>query len=115
MRGVKSFEAEERARTWLEGCGLSDKLSMRAETIAGIDKALMLLAAAFADEPDIVLMAETILNLSKKDKETFWNKAETFIHQSGSAFLCFSYRKPAQMFFDRVYEIEDGRLDRRQI
>lgn len=115
LRGAGVFEAKGRARPWLERCGLSDKCSMRAKTMTGLDKARLLLAAAFADEPDIILMAGTILDLSQKDREQFWETAQTLTAQSGAAFLCFSYRKTEQMSFDKVYEIEDGRLDRRQI
>lgn len=110
LAGVAPAKARERAGTLLSGLGLGERLDYLPEKLSGGEKQRVSIARALANTPRVLLADEPTANLdSKLGKDV----AELFQHvarTTGAAVLMVSHDARIVDVADRLFLMEDGRL-----
>lgn len=110
INDVAPNRAKRRARELLDYLGVGDRACNMPDMLSGGQQQRVAVARALANEPDLILADEPTAALDghrgRQVMELFRNVA----HDRGAAVIVVTHDQRALDVFDRILEMEDGRL-----
>ena len=113
IAGVKRPEARERAAGLLTELGLGHRLSHQPGQLSGGEQQRVAIARALANAPRLVLADEPTGNLDPHTSGAVFQSLFDLARASGVALLIATHNMQLARYMDRVFALEDGRLQER--
>jgi lipoprotein-releasing system ATP-binding protein len=110
IRGRSWGEAEQRARTLLEGLGLGTRTDHRPAELSGGEQQRTAIARALANEPKLLLADEPTGNLDPKTSEHVFGELIELIARTKVAALIATHNMELARRMHRVLRLEGGKL-----
>ena len=104
-------EADERAKAMLDAVGLSERLHHFPDELSGGQRQRVAIARALAPEPDLVLADEPTASLDSKSGQDVVELLGDLCRRRGSAVLLVTHDLRLLKDADRIWGIEDGRIN----
>lgn len=111
--GVPKKERKERAKEALERVGLAERLNFRPSQLSGGQKQRVAIARAIVNRPRILLADEPTGALDSKSGQQVMELFES-LHREGVSILMITHDAGIASFAERVVEIRDGQLKRKE-
>lgn len=108
--GVKTKEAEDRARWLLKKMGLEKRTSHRPMEMSGGEQQRVAIARALANMPKLLLADEPTGNLDPKTSEIVFSELMSIIKETGLSALVATHNFDLADRMDRRLKLEGGKL-----
>lgn len=108
--GYDRKRAWERIRPVVKGSVLWEKRMIYAENLTAYEKSILLSIAALSTEPEIVLAGDGISEMTEEERKKFGTLISGWLADLGMAFVAFGNLWEGILYFDRIYEIQNGHL-----
>jgi putative ABC transport system ATP-binding protein len=112
---VSEREAKERAIAMLEAVGLGDHIDYHPHNLSGGQKQRVAIARALVSRPKMVLADEPTAALDSKSGHEVVEIMQRLAKEQGCTILIVTHDNRILDVADRIIELEDGRLIRRNI
>lgn len=103
-------KAKRRARSLLDGLGLSHRLKQYPIQLSGGEKQRVAIARAWMNDPAFILADEPTASLDAKRAEEVVNTLSTEVKEKGKAAIMITHDQRMFNHCDRVIHLEDGRI-----
>lgn len=111
LRGMPKEEIERRVEKYLDLFGISHLARRRAKALSGGEAQRVVLARAFAIEPDVLFLDEPFSSLDLPTRESLSRELECILRSLGWTVIMATHdRQEALRFSDRTCLIRDGRI-----
>ena len=110
IAGVARPAARERAAGLLTDLGLGHRLTHQPGQLSGGEQQRVAIARALANQPRVVLADEPTGNLDPHTSGAVFQNLFDLARASGVALLIATHNMQLARYMDRVFELEDGRL-----
>jgi len=110
LKGVRSRERKQRARTLLDSVGLHEKYASFPADLSGGEKQRVAIARALAGDPGIILADEPTAALDSVTGRTVMDMMRKLAKERGRAVVVVSHDGRVMEYADRVVHIEDGKI-----
>lgn len=111
IKGVKSREAEKRAKELLKFMGLSNRETHKPSELSGGEKQRVAVARALMNNPEVILADEPSGSLDSKNKEELHKIFFLLREQFGQTFVIVTHDEGLSGITDRTIFMKDGRID----
>lgn len=111
IKGVKSREAEKRAKELLKFMGLSNREPHKPSELSGGEKQRVAVARALMNNPEVILADEPSGSLDSKNKEELHKIFFLLREQFGQTFVIVTHDEGLSGITDRTIFMKDGRID----
>lgn len=111
IKGVKSREAEKRAKELLKFMGLSNRETHKPSELSGGEKQRVAVARALMNNPEVILADEPSGSLDSKNKEELHKIFFLLREQLGQTFVIVTHDEGLSGITDRTIFMKDGRID----
>jgi putative ABC transport system ATP-binding protein len=112
--GVSPSRARKQAATWLARLGLADRAHHPPERLSMGERQRVAIARALANDPQLILADEPTGNLdSVRSRQTLGMLAR-LCRERSVGMLLVTHDREAAHFADRVFDLRDGRLAKRE-
>jgi putative ABC transport system ATP-binding protein len=108
------FSPRERASTLLEYLGVAHRKSAYPSTLSGGEQQRVAIARALANAPSLILADEPTAALDKERGRAVMELLRRVAHEQSAAVVVVTHDHRTLDVFDALYEMEDGRLERRR-
>jgi len=112
--GVPADERAERAAELLAVVGLAEHTQQRPEELSGGQQQRLGIARALANNPRLIIADEPTGQLDSLNAEAMMSLISSLVHERGVAALVSTHDPRMAAHADRILEIHDGHLVRRQ-
>ena len=109
--GVKTKQAEERARTLLEQVGLSDRMDHLPDELSGGEQQRVAIARALANKPKLVLADEPTGDLDTKTGAEVVQAMYNAARQENTTVFVVTHDPIVSEKADRLFEMRDGMIN----
>ena len=89
---------------------LWEKRMIYADNLTAYEKGVLLSIAALSTEPEIVLAGDGISEMTEEERKKFGTLISGWLADLGMAFVAFGNLWEGILYFDRIYEIQNGHL-----
>jgi putative ABC transport system ATP-binding protein len=103
-------EAEAIVEPLLRRLGLGDRMDHRTESLSMGERQRLAIARALAIDPKIVLADEPTASLDSRNTQKVLELLRELCRERGTVTVLATHDGKAAAFADRVYELEDGKL-----
>ena len=110
LDGVRSADAQSKAREWLEKVGLGDRMSHRPDQLSGGQQQRIAVARALTTEPALVLADEPTGNLDSRAADEIAVLLRQVADQFGRAVLMVTHDPRIAAHADRIVFLKDGTI-----
>lgn len=110
LDGVPGGEAHRRAMELLSYLGVAERASNRPSMLSGGQQQRVAVARAIANRPKIILADEPTAALDSHRGRQVMELFAKVAHEQGTAVIVVTHDHRALDVFDRLFEMEDGRL-----
>ena len=110
INDVPSHTARRRSLELLEYLGVSDRASNLPDALSGGQQQRVAVARALANEPNLILADEPTAALDGPRGRQVMELFRKVAHERGAGVIVVTHDQRALDVFDRVVEMEDGRL-----
>ncbi len=114
IAGVSKAEARARATVLLTHLGLAHRLDHQPGQLSGGEQQRVAIARALANSPRLVLADEPTGNLDPHTSEAVFQSLFELARATGVALLIATHNMHLARYMDRVFALEDGRLEPRE-
>lgn len=111
IKGIKSREAEKRAKELLKFMGLSNRETHKPSELSGGEKQRVAVARALMNNPEVILADEPSGSLDSKNKEELHKIFFLLREQFGQTFVIVTHDEGLSGITDRTIFMKDGRID----
>ena len=111
IKGIKSREAEKRAKELLKFMGLSNRETHKPSELSGGEKQRVAFARALMNNPEVILADEPSGSLDSKNKEELHKIFFLLREQFGQTFVIVTHDEGLSGITDRTIFMKDGRID----
>jgi putative ABC transport system ATP-binding protein len=111
LLGVDRDEALARARRWLETVGLPDRGDSFPEELSGGEQQRIALARALIHQPGLVIADEPTGNLDLETARQVLSLLDDLCRREGTTLVMATHSAEVVGVADRVFTIQDGRLE----
>jgi lipoprotein-releasing system ATP-binding protein len=111
IKGVRTADAEKRAKELLERFGMSQRLEHRPSQLSGGEQQRVSMARALTNHPSIVLADEPTGNLDEKNTETILSLLFQLQEMERVSIVIITHEKEIASRCDRVYNLHNGVLE----
>lgn len=108
--GIKTKEAEDRARWLLKKMGLEKRSSHRPMEMSGGEQQRVAIARALANMPKLLLADEPTGNLDPKTSETVFTELLSIVKETGLSALVATHNFDLADRMDRKVKLDSGKL-----
>ena len=109
-RGGVASEARDRAEAMLELLGLARKMHLRPAELSGGEKQRVAIGRALIKKPQLLFADEPTSALDWDHGEQVIELLRTAAHDTGATVLCVAHDARIVPYADKVFYLEDGRL-----
>jgi len=113
IQGMNAGDADRKARAFLEGVGLGDRLRHRPGELSGGEQQRVAVARALLLEPALVLADEPTGNLDTHTSEEVFGLLRGLNKRQGITFVVVTHNERLAIQADRILEMVDGRIARK--
>jgi lipoprotein-releasing system ATP-binding protein len=110
VRGLKSRDAEARARELLGYLGLKDRLEHRPSELSGGEQQRVAIARAVANAPRILLADEPTGNLDPRTADRVFSALTQLVRASALAAIIATHNMDLAARMDRRVTLRDGKV-----
>lgn len=110
INDIPTREAKKRALYLLEHLGISDRANNLPEALSGGQQQRVAVARALANQPSLILADEPTAALDSHRGRQVMELFVQVAHESGTGVIVVTHDTRALEVFDRIVEMEDGRL-----
>lgn len=111
IKGVKSRDAEKRAKELLKFMGLSNRETHKPSELSGGEKQRVAVARALMNNPEVIFADEPSGSLDSKNKEELHKIFFLLREQFGQTFVIVTHDEGLSGITDRTIFMKDGRID----
>lgn len=111
IKGIKSREAEKRAKELLKFMGLSNRETHKPSELSGGEKQRVAVARALMNNPEVILADEPSGSLDSMNKEELHKIFFLLREQFGQTFVIVTHDEGLSGITDRTIFMKDGRID----
>lgn len=115
LDGVSGSEAQRRAMELLDYLGVAERAGNRPSMLSGGQQQRVAVARAIANRPKIILADEPTAALDSHRGRQVMELFAKVAHEQGTAVIVVTHDHRALDVFDRLFEMEDGRLRETEI
>lgn len=108
--GVKTYDAEKRAKTLLEKVGLSHRLHHKPDELSGGEQQRVAVARALINQPKVVFADEPTGNLDSTNAEALHQLFFDLRNEFGQTFVIVTHNEHLAQMADRSIHIADGKI-----
>ena len=106
----KTSGAQQRAMELLDYLGVADRANNRPSMLSGGQQQRVAVARAIANRPRVILADEPTAALDSHRGRQVMELFAKVAHEQGAGVIVVTHDQRALDVFDRIYEMEDGRL-----
>ena len=110
LDGYKARPAKERAMELLEYLGVADRANNLPSMLSGGQQQRVAVGRAIANHPSVILADEPTAALDSHRGRQVMELFAKVAHEQGAGVIVVTHDHRALDVFDRIYEMEDGRL-----
>lgn len=107
--GMTDSEVDEARQRLADQLEFREYLDYRIENLSGGNKQKVNLSMALMHQPDLLLLDEPYTGFDWETYQAFWEISETLVEQ-GTGIAIISHLLNERERFDRIYELNDGKL-----
>lgn len=109
-QGYNRKQAWGRIKPMVKTSTLWKKRMIYADNLTAYEKGVLLSIAALSTEPEIVLAGDGISEMTEEERKKFGTLISGWLADLGMAFVAFGNLWEGILYFDRIYEIQNGHL-----
>ena len=109
-QGYNRKQAWGRIKPMVKTSTLWEKRMIYADNLTAYEKGVLLSIAALSTEPEIVLAGDGISEMTEEERKKFGTLISGWLADLGMAFVAFGNLWEGILYFDRIYEIQNGHL-----
>lgn len=109
-QGYNRKQAWGRIKPMVKTNTLWEKRMIYADNLTAYEKGVLLSIAALSTEPEIVLAGDGISEMTEEERKKFGTLISGWLADLGMAFVAFGNLWEGILYFDRIYEIQNGHL-----
>lgn len=110
IKGEVEDVAKQKAKNMLDAVGLSHRYHHRPAQMSGGERQRVAIARALVNEPKLVLADEPTGNLDKKNSEQVFQLFLKLNREFGTSLVVVTHDLDLASRFDRVIELDDGKV-----
>jgi len=110
LDGVKTEEAQAKAKTWLERLDLSDRLDHRPDQLSGGQQQRVAIARALISDPALILADEPTGNLDSRAADELAGSLRQIVDEWNRAILLVTHDPRISAYADRIIFLKDGTI-----
>jgi putative ABC transport system ATP-binding protein len=110
LDGVKTEEAQAKAKTWLERLDLSDRLDHRPDQLSGGQQQRVAIARALISDPALILADEPTGNLDSRAADELAGSLRQIVDEWNRAILLVTHDPRISAYADRIIFLKDGSI-----
>lgn len=114
LKGVRGSQARDKSVELLDRVGLGAKLRTYPSDLSGGQKQRVAIARAIAGDPRIILADEPTAALDSESGRMVMDLLKELAHEQGRAVVVVTHDNRIFDYADRIVQIEDGRIRRRE-
>lgn len=112
MAGMPKHETIEHAKELLEEVGLGERLHHRPFELSGGEQQRVAVARALVNRPAIMFADEPTANLDSASGDVILKLLKEFNEAHGQTIIIVSHEPEQTKYFDRIFWMRDGKLER---
>lgn len=109
-QGYSRKQAWGRIKPMVKTSTLWEKRMIYVDNLTAYEKGVLLSIAALSTEPEIVLAGDRISEMTEEERKKFGTLISGWLADLGMAFVAFGNLWEGILYFDRIYEIQNGHL-----